>query len=46
MLKKMDDHKADKTELNLTKVMIDNVNERLKHVSILQNELSTMLMPL
>ena len=46
MVKKLDEEKADRTELNVTKVMIENVNDRLKHVSIIQNELSTILKPL
>lgn len=43
---KMNDNKADKTDLNKTNNLIDNLNERVKHLSVLLTELAGSLEPI
>ena len=42
----MDHIKADKEDLNYTNSLIESLNERLKHLSTIQNELATTLEPI
>ena len=46
MVNKLNDAKATKEELMQTNALIENLNERVKHISILQNELAIMLEPI
>ena len=38
--------KANKVELKKTNEIIENLNDRVKHISIVQNELAEMLAPI
>ena len=42
----MDDLKADKESLDKTNALIENLNDKVKHLSIIQNELALSLAPI
>ena len=46
MVAKVDDLKASKQELQQSKAMVESLNDRVKHLSILQQELASLLMPI
>ena len=45
VLNRLNEIKANRHELVKTNDVIDNLNERVKHMSVLQNELAEMLVP-
>ena len=46
MIRKLNDMKANRLELKKTNEIIENLNDRMKHISIVQNELAEMLKPI
>lgn len=45
MINELNQFKATKTQIEETKKLIDNLNFRLKHISIVQREIATLLEP-